>query len=141
MKKIIPIILGLTPFLFGGFLNWIMLTFSNLVPNLILVAVMFLLMWFLFARILSGCVGRWAVLLLNLPAFLVLILLGIQELYFGSYWLNFVGIWTQYFYLPLLNLGYALTTFFHRLTPAYCACFLIMAAVSALGCKFKMNKA
>ena len=39
-------------------------------------------------------------LCINLPALVVLVLLGVQELSLHAYWDNAVGLLTQFFYLP-----------------------------------------
>ena len=138
MKKAILPVVGLLPFLAGGLLNRVMLSvsFSRNLP-LFLIGLAVLVLWGLASAALRGVTGSaWqTVTLLHIPAAVVLVLLGIQELVLGAYWMNPVGVWTQCFYLPLMNLGFSLTFWSHTLFPAYCAAFLLMVAVSILGCR------
>lgn len=140
MAVLLPIV-GLLPFAVGGLLNWLMLSYPSFTPPFILIAIVFLCLWGGAAYILKRTTMHTAVLvcLMNLPAFVVLILLGVQELILHSYWLNFVGLWTQYFYLPTLTIGYKLTAFSSSVFAAYCASFVLMVAVSAIGCKLRKS--
>lgn len=70
---------------------------------------------------------------MNGVALVVLVLLGIQELVLGAYFSNAVGIWTQLYYLPLLQLGFSLTSWSSRVFTADAAAWLLMAAASYLG--------
>ena len=70
---------------------------------------------------------------MNGVALLVLVLLGIQELVLGAYFSNAAGIWTQLYFLPLLQLGFSLTSWSSRVFAADAAACLLMVAVSYLG--------
>ena len=77
------------------------------------------------------------VIFLNLIAAFDLVLIGIQILVLHAYWLNGIGIWTQLFYLPVLNLGFCLTNWSHGVFPAYAAGFILMVGVTFAGCKLR----
>lgn len=66
-------------------------------------------------------------------ALVVLGTAGIHELVLGAYFSNAAGIWTQLYYLPLLQLGFSLTSWSSRVFTADAAAWLLMAAASYLG--------
>lgn len=135
------ICLGALPFVLGRALNWVMLTWQNTLPPLLLIALLFLLVWGLIAFLARPRTKSTAavILPLNLIAFLVLLLLGVQELILHAYWLNPVGWLTQFYYLPLLRVGFLLTGWTSSVFAAYCAAFLLMLVASALGCKLRRD--
>ena len=130
-------LLGLIPFAIGGFMNFFMLSHPENLPPYALIAVATLLVWALIAFIAKPFVKDTKKLLIafNLPAFAVLILLCVQELVFKSYWQNPFGLWTQLYYLPLINICARLTMWSSRLFVVYCAAFLLLLGASFLGCK------
>ena len=132
----ILMILGLLPFALGGFLNWFMMANSGLLPNLVTIGFAALVIWGAIAFAVKPYVKsiKKTVIGLNLPAFAVLILVGVQELILHAYWQNAVGAWTQLFYLPLIDLGFRLTPWSHGVFSAYCAAFVLMVEASAIGC-------
>ncbi len=138
MKRFILLLLGFTPFVLGRLLDWVITVgFPNTVFPFLLIGLVMLFVWFLFAFYF----GRYAqttmqaIVLLNLPALFVLVMLGIQELVLGYYWLNAVGLYTQLFYLPFFRTGIMLTSWSSSIFLAYCASFIVMLTVSFLGCK------
>jgi len=135
----ILILLGLLPFALGGFLNWFMMANSGVLPYLMPIGLVTLLLWAAMAFAVKPYAKstKKTVVGLNLPALIVLILVGIQELVLHAYWPNVIGSWTQVFYLPLLHLGFRLTFWSHGVFSAYCASFLLMAAASAMGCAIR----
>ena len=143
MKKRISVImafvLGAFPFLIGGIQNWYMLTYVDSVLPYGFISLAVLLLWGCIAYLLNDRYHRTKaiVISLNLIAILVLLLLGIQELMLHSYWMNFVGKWSQLFYLPMINLGFSLTNWSHSALTAYVACFVLMVVASFVGCKLK----
>lgn len=136
MKSLSLFVLGFIPFLIGRLLNWRMFADMNSMPPLFVIGLITLAVWFIISYSFFNPTKslKRTVLLFNLPATLVLILVGIQELILHAYWMNYVGKWTQLFYLPLLNIGFRLTWFSHTVFPAYCASFTLMIAASFLGC-------
>lgn len=142
MKKIIMIIIGFIPFIIGGILNYIMLKVPTVLPPLLLIGILFLLLWGFGAnRLRFHSKNPLTVMVcMNAPAGIVLILLGIQEILLGQYFSNAVGLWTQYFYLPLLSIGYQLTFWSPSVFAAYCASFLLMIVATFIGCRVRYRK-
>ena len=105
MKRIIPILIGFAPLPLGFLLNDLMINRDFLPP--LLMGFLFLFAWFLFGMLSIKFVTRRkeAVLLLNTPAFLVLLLILFQEIILGRFFANIIGISSQFFYLPLMQLG------------------------------------
>ncbi|MDK2951163.1 MAG: hypothetical protein PWQ77_828 [Kosmotogales bacterium] len=137
MKKVVLFISGLIPFLMGYLMNWSMLTiFFDVNVPYALISVITLLIWGLLGYFLSGYSGahKQTVILMNLPAFIVLILNAVQLLIFKAYWLNIIGLAVQIFYLPFLNISFLLTSWSHSMLPAYIVAFILMVAASSLGC-------
>ena len=136
MAMLILAALGLLPFLLGGGLNAWMMARPEALPPFLGIGIGVLALWFFLSlgafRFVRG-IGR-VVIPLNLPALIVLVLLGVQAIR-GSYWMNALGAWTQFFYLPLIYMGSLATAWSRAVFPAYCAAFLMLAAVSCLGYK------
>ena len=104
-----------------------------------LIAILFLLIWGAIAFFVRPRVAgvRTLAVCLNLAAGIDLILVGVQELVLGAYWSNPAGLWTQLYYLPLMNLGFTLTPWSHSVFSAYCAAFLLMLAATFLGARWR----
>ena len=136
---VILVVLGLIPFAIGGFMNWYMMTYSNDLPPFTLIGIVTLLMWTAAAFVVKPYIKntKKVVIGLNLVAFVVLVLVGIQELLLQAYWQNFVGVWTQFYFLPLINISFTLTSWSHSVFSAYCAAFLLMVIATLLGCKLR----
>jgi hypothetical protein len=137
MKKAILLISGLIPFLMGYLMNWSILTmFFDVNVPYALISIITLVIWGLLGYFLSGYSGthKQTVILMNLPAFIVLILIAVQLLVFKAYWLNIIGLAVQIFYLPFLNISFLLTSWSHSMLAAYIAAFILMVAASSLGC-------
>ncbi|MBO5128904.1 MAG: hypothetical protein J6B95_00975 [Oscillospiraceae bacterium] len=134
--------LGLIPFALGSFMNWFMMTRPDDLPPFTLFAVITLLIWTAIAFIANSRVKctKKVVIFLNLVGLIDLALLGIQELLLGAYWNNLAGPLTQFYYLPLINLGFRLTNWSHTVFSAYCAAFVLMVAASILGCALRKKK-
>jgi len=136
--KWLPLLFGCLPFFLGRLLDWSLWTIFYQtgfpVPFWVVCAVS-LFLWGLLAWCVCRCSGgRWlGLILLNLPAFVTLLLLGIQEVILHAYWMNAAGIWTQMFYLPFIGVGFVLTSWSSSVFSAYCASFLLMVFFSALG--------
>jgi len=133
------IIAGALPYLFGGLLNWYM----NLRPEAVWIfplAVAFTLaVWAVLSFMAfrpDGRIGR-VVISLNFIAFVDLLLVAAQELVLKSYWPNTIGIYTQLFYLPVLDAGFALTRWTSSMFWSYLASFVLLLAASFAGCKLK----
>lgn len=140
--RILFVALGFLPFAFGGLINWAAMTHPDHIPSYPLIGILFLLLWAAISFLikLRRKSSKEVVLSFNLIAFIVLLLIGIQELILHAYWSNLVGIWTQLFYLPLLNIGFTLTRWSSSVFSAYCAAFVLMLLASALGCSLRKPK-
>ena len=127
---------GLLPFAAGYGMHWMMTVYPDVRLPYGLIGLAFLLLWGGIS-FLAGIFARRTPLLsiacMNGVALLVLVLLGIQELVLGAYFSNAAGIWTQLYFLPLLQLGFSLTSWSSRVFAADAASCLLMAAVSYLG--------
>ena len=136
---IICVLLGCIPFAIGGFMNWYMLEHVDFVPPYLLIAIGMLAIWTALGYGMKCWLknSKKVILGLNAVPFLVMVLFGIQNLILGAYWMNFLGSWTQYFYLPMLRLGFRLTAWSSRVTTAVAAAFLLLVAATALGCKLE----
>ena len=102
---------------------------------------LFLLFWGLLAFLCNrkGAQTKQVVCFLNLLAALNLVLLGVQDVILGAYWSNFLGLITQVFYLPVLNLGAILTVWFSSVFVVYIASFILMVAASYAGCRIRQK--
>ena len=115
-KAAVLFLVGLSPFLLGWLLSLGMTT--------------------IFAQM-----GAWFYIVvglcINLPALVVLVLLGVQELSLHAYWDNAVGLLTQFFYLPLLRLGAIVAMWTGQVFWFYFGAFLLLVLSSWLGCRAK----
>ena len=136
---LVLILLGALPFVFGGVQNWDMTTHMDSILPYTLIAFAVLLIWGLLAFFFNqdGTQTKRIVVCLNLIAAVDLFLIGVQELILHAYWMNLIGAWSQFFYLPVLRFGFSLTSWSSRMFPAYAASFLLMVGVSLLGCKLR----
>jgi len=141
LKRIILVLIGLVPLLaFGYWFNHLLMTvFFYTVPPLALIGVAVLVIWAGFGMISKPLVAskRLAMVLLNAPAFVVLLLIIIQEVILGRMWSGHIGFSTQMFYLSLLRLGSAVGSIlpipFLSISIISAIAFLLMVVASLLG--------
>lgn len=143
MKKVINvlvIIAGAFPLMVGSILNKIMLEKLESVLPLLLIGLLFLNVWLMTAFLFQNRMKntKRVVVLLNAIAAIDLLLLAIQELVIHAYWGNMIGVWSQLFYLPIVKFGFMVTSWSHTMFSAYAASFILMLAVSLLGCKISI---
>ena len=102
---LVLILLGALPFVFGGVQNWYMTTHMDSLLPYTLIAFAVLLIWGLLAFFFNqdGTQTKRIVVCLNLIAAVDLFLIGVQELILHAYWMNLIGAWSQFFYLPVLH--------------------------------------
>lgn len=133
------IALGCLPFVLGGIMNWYMLTWPDTMPPYLLIGIAMLLLWAAIAYFMMKRIHNETkvILSLNGAAVVVLLLLAVQEMVLQAYWMNFVGAWTQYFFLPVLRLGFTFTSWTPSMFFAYTAAFLLMLGASVIGCRLK----
>jgi hypothetical protein len=137
MKKMTLLSVGIIPFFIGYGMNYLMLDpFFYMVLPYELIGIAFLIVWFFVGRYSYKLVGtrKAATILGNSIAFIVLLLIIYQEYIHGQYWMNQVGLATQFYYLPLISLAFIFTRMFHTMPPSYIAAFLMMCIVFYLGC-------
>ena len=112
-NRAVLMLIGFFPLmLFGYYLHHLVLTtFYYREAPYFLIGVAVITVWFIFGIISVKLVGskKEAVLLLNAPAFFVLLLVLYQEWVLSAFWLNQVGLATQMFYLPLVRFGFVMS--------------------------------
>ena len=139
MTNIKLIAFGCVPFLLGWAMDYAtrLSSYTNSLPML-LICVLTLTIWaavaFLFSK--NGTPMYKVILLMNRIGFIDLMLLGTQELIIGHYLLNEIGIWSQYFYMPvMMPMVILLWLGSIPLFAIYCACFFSLVIASFAGCK------
>lgn len=135
-KQITLILIGLLPFL-GYFQNFLMMSvplFQQRI-SLLLISLVVLVFWFCICRFYRKFFNSKIeiIMLINAPAFIVLLLLLFQE-FISGYWSNWAGILTQSFYLPILQLSFPLPGIVNRISFAYIMNFSCLLIASYLGC-------
>ena len=142
ISRCVLLLLGFLPLSFGYLVNYGIMDYESFYRFLRLPGYALLGVWILFSflgrKLLKST--KQTIMFLNAVAFLVLLLIGIQELIFHAYWFNAIGLNTQYFYLSLLNISFMLTRWAHTTFPAYCAAFILLILASWLGCKIQQKR-
>ncbi len=150
MKKIFLPAAGLIPFALGFGMNARMMANMDLVLPYRLIGAVWLLFWGLVgygAKYFAGS-ARSSALLAHLIPGAVLLCLLYQELVLGRYWFNLLGVATQFYYLPLLNLAFGLENFLfaltggwvHRMWYSYLIAFGLMWAAFYLGSRLRAHR-
>lgn len=136
MIPVILLAMGLLPLLLGLLLNWYMMTLDAVTPVFLGTAVLLLALWAAvsFWAFRSGTSVGKILLFQHLLPLLDLAFVIFQNLVLGSYLPNTPGIWSQLYYLPLMDLGFRLTRGKVSMVRVYGACFLLLAAASLAGC-------
>ncbi len=143
MKRTLKLILiGTLPMWIGIVLNSILSVASM---PIVIVSAFFLGAW---CFVSYKCTIGWQdllpqALLLNAFGFLMLVLVLIQELVFGSYWVNYLGMATQLYFLPGLAFVSVLIGRHMEvlsLPPLYAAETVFLFLFSLLGCWLKSRK-
>ena len=142
MKRAILLLIGFFSLPLGFLLNHLMMIVDFNLPLLLISIAMFAI-WFFISMITVKFFAskKEVILLLNAPAFIVLLLNLFQEYILSHYWMNYVGLATQFFYLPFLGFGFTLTSgissllasFVYTTTFAYIAVFICLICVTFLG--------
>ena len=145
MKKILSAalltVLGCLPLAVGRPLNDAMMNGLTANHHLWLPGLGLLAVW-----VLLGFAGRAllhstraTLLCLNAAPFVVLALIGVQELIRHAYWFNAVGTNTQMFYLPLIKISFDLARWSHTMFPVYCTAFGLLVLAACLGCMLQQR--
>ena len=116
MKRAALILIGLLPLPVGFLINHLMMTIwlytfpggTLLLINLAILAIWFVSGWF-FAKFFTS--KREPLLLLNSAAILFIVLILLQTVVLGGFWFNWLGVASQFFYLPLMRLASSLISF------------------------------
>ena len=107
IKKMTLILLGFIPLVLGFIMNsWILENPDSVLPFK-LIGFAFLAFWvivgffgFKFEKTLVK-----STLIAHIPALLALLLIMYQEIILGQFWSNLLGMATQFYYLPLVNIS------------------------------------
>ena len=107
IKKMTLILLGFIPLVIGFIMNsWILDNPDSVLP-LKLIGFIFLAFW-----VIVGFIGfkfertlLKSVVIAHLPALIMLLLIMYQEVILGQFWSNLLGMATQFYYLPLVNIS------------------------------------
>lgn len=140
------LLLGFLPLPLGLLCNFVLTAYPYALPPLSLIGLLFLLLWGAIAFLVKPHAGsaKRVVLALNAPALLFLLLIADQVYLFGSFWPGPLGRYSQYFFLPLIRIASALTTWVPLcyILPRFLywmACLLLMAGASYLGCRLRKD--
>ena len=129
------ILLGAMPLGLGWLLNWYMNLHPETFPPMFIIGVAFLLAWgFASWKLNKKMLETGTVMLAqHVIAAIMLVLVTIQ-LIAGNYWVSYLGIASQMFYMPVLYVG---AVFFNWAGTfgIYFSCFLMMLLASFIGCK------
>lgn len=108
-------------------MNWVMTAFSADLPFK-LIGIAFLPFWGLLGFMTYGSktTALASACAVNAVAFLALLLNLYQEFILGRYWGNAIGVSTQLYYLPVVNVSYAVSSWTHRMAWTYAAGFILM---------------
>lgn len=128
-EKLLVLLMGCSPFLIGRLQDFVMM--NTFIP-LTFISCLMLLLWGGFGVLALRFMNerKTSLLLLNTPAAVVLLLILVQEWVVGAYWFNFVGTYTQMFYLPFISLGFRLVFWADTVVPAYIAAFILLILTS-----------
>ncbi|CAM5199965.1 putative protein OS=Ureibacillus acetophenoni OX=614649 GN=SAMN05877842_11742 PE=4 SV=1 [Ureibacillus acetophenoni] len=139
MKKLVLILIGLIPFVIGIQMSeWLMQHQDRVLPFKI-IGIVFLIFWILVGFITSKFekTPLKTAVIINLPAFLVLLLIMYQSIILGHSWPNLFGWATQMYFLPLNNISsyiIGILFFYVHMWSACLLAFLLMFAASYFGC-------
>lgn len=126
---------GLLPAITGHLMNVYMMANPDKVLPYGLIGVLFLLVWGMFGFISARrqLAIKPALLAAHDIALLALVLVLLQAIGFGRYWNNVVGVASQLYFLPVLNLSSRLAFWGGPLWQVYIVSFLLLAGTFALG--------
>ena len=139
MKQLLRIVLGFVPLGIGYLQHLYMTAHMDTLPPLALIALGTLLIWGLLCYLTADgkSKARLQVLALNAANFLALALVLVQELLLGGYFPNAVGLASQFFFLPLINLTGFLPL--HYLWMDDLVISLVLLLISKFACQLKIR--
>jgi len=148
MKKILLIFLSLSPFIVGKFLSDLMMTTGIDGTSLTLFSMVFLALWFVIGITsykLSGSLKE-SLVYGHMGGLVSLIMMFVQTVILDRFFSNFVGFYTQMYFMPTLRIGGFIEEtrlFFiktHYLMPVAFISLVLMVSVYALGYKVAENR-
>ena len=129
------ILLGAMPLGLGWLLNWYMNLHPETFPPLFIIGLAFLLAWgFASWKMNKKMLETGTVMLAQHAVAAIMLVLVAIQLIMGNYWVSYLGIASQMFYMPVLYVG---AVFFNWAGTfgIYFASFLLMLLASFIGCK------
>jgi len=148
MKKILLIFLSSSPFIIGKFLSDLMMTTGIYGTSVTLFSMAFLALWFVIGITsykLSGSLKE-SLVYGHMGGLVSLIMMFIQTVILGRFFSNFVGFYTQMYFMPTLRIGGFIEEtllFFiktHYMMPVAFISLVLMVSVYALGYKVAENR-
>lgn len=142
VKKLSLFLLGFIPLGLGSIISWLIMQFPHFVLPFRLIGVGFLIFWAFLGFVTYSFkeAALTSVSAVNLVAFFALILNLYQEIILGRYWGNLLGLCTQFFYLPTLNISFLLTFWSSRIWGAYIAGFFLMCSAYSIGFQIRKHQ-
>ena len=129
------ILLGAMPLGLGWLLNWYMNLHPETFPPLFIIGLAFLLAWgFASWKMNKKMLETGQVILAQHAVAAIMLVLVTIQLITGNYWVSYLGIASQMFYMPVLYVG---AVFFNWAGTfgIYFSGFLMMLLASFIGCK------
>jgi len=139
MVTAVLILLGALPYLFGGLLSWYMTIHPETGWVFPAAAAFTLAAWAVISFLAFRSTDRISkvVIPLNFIPFVDLVLAAVQVLILKNFWPNVIGTYTSLFYLPVMDVGFALTHWTNSMFWAYLVSFILLAGASFAGCELK----
>ena len=129
------IVLGAMPLGLGWLLNWYMNLHPETFPPMFIIGLAFLLAWgFASWKVNKKLLETGTVLIAQHAIAAIMLVLVTIQLITGNYWVSYLGIASQMFFMPVLYVG---AVFFNWAGTfgIYFASFLLMLLASFIGCK------
>ena len=129
------IVLGAMPLGLGWLLNWYMNLHPETFPPMFIIGLAFLLAWgFASWKVNKKLLEIGTVLIAQHAIAAIMLVLVAIQLITGNYWVSYLGIASQMFFMPVLYVG---AVFFNWAGTfgIYFSCFLMMLLASLIGSK------
>ena len=129
------ILLGAMPLGVGWLLNWYMNLHPETFPPMFIIGLAFLLAWgFASWKVNKKLLENGTVLIAQHAIAAIMLVLVAIQLMTGNYWVSYLGIASQMFFMPVLYVG---AVFFNWAGTfgIYFSCFIMMLLASFIGCK------
>ena len=129
------VLLGAMPLGLGWLLNWYMNLHPETFPPMFIIGLAFLLAWgFASWKVNKKLLETGTVLIAQHAIAAIMLVLVTIQLITGNYWVSYLGIASQMFFMPVLYVG---AVFFNWAGTfgIYLSCFLMMLLASFIGCK------